>query len=518
MKTLRARTASHAKEGLLALGVWLALFVTNPGGQETVDVEIRRMVARQLWTTGDVTLTSIPSGDLGLAWVRGAHGRWAAPYGIGQTLMFLPFDAAGSLLERLSPPGLRERVAWLPIGLGLLPMIGVFFWLAIRKVLEEEGIDRQWALRGSLAITFGTIVFHYLGQGQEEMLVGLFLTLSVLFALRLRSAPTLGNALLSGAFVGASLITRPIALFSLLIVPALLWSAARETRTRARLFAAAAVPLCLSLLIILWYNFARFGSPFTVGYDRLGHFSKMALDARSPRIFLSLLIGPGFGLLVLSPILLLSIWGFGPLWKRDRFYFVGMTAAVLSCYVFFSAWHDSYNGGVAWGTRYQCHLLPLLALPLTLGLRRLAGLPRWRIVVAAVVGVSLGIQLLSVVAPPHLEYAETGCRNGSSDDALENSPTKGLLALRIQNFARWVTHAGPPPCDDPRGDPVIAATWDRYVPNFWGPVIARRISRGGGPLLALWSGLGILGIVLLAYGTRRALREPLDFHDSLPMT
>jgi hypothetical protein len=139
-------------------------------------------------------------------------------------------------------------------------------------------------------------------------------------------------------------------------------------------------------------------------------------------------------------------------------------------------------------------------------------------VVAAVVGVSLGIQLLSVVAPPHLEHAETGCRNGSSDDALENSPTKGLLALRIQNFARWVTHAGPPPCDDPRGDPVIAATWDRDVPNFWGPVIARRISRGGGPLLVLWSGLGILGIVLLVYGTRSALREPSDSRDSLPMT
>lgn len=495
-----------SNEWMLVLGVWLALFVTNPGRNETVDVEMRQVVARQIWTTGHVTLTSLPHSDMTLAWVPTGPGRWAAPYGIGQSVVFVPFDAVGALLEHLSPPSWRERVGWFPIGLGLLPLLGVGCWLAIRKVLRAQGFDEQWALVGSLALVFGTIVFHYMGQGQEEILVGFFLALSLLFALRLRSAPTARNALLSSIFAGACLITRPVSVFSLLIIPVLFWSAAKDRAARVRLFLPAGAVVIAALLVMLGYNFARFGSPFAIGYDRLGHVSKIAFDARSPKVLATLVFGPGIGLLVLSPLLVLAFWGLGPLWRRDRAYFVGLTASVVSCYLFFSCWHDSYSGGVAWGTRYQCHLLPLYAVPLTLGIQRLVATLNGRRFVVLVTAVSLAIQLLSVVVTHHMEYVESACQDGT-EEALASDLAQGQFVRRVENVLRWVRRAGPPLCDSPEGQRSIDVVWDRYVPNFWGPVIAHRLPRRAALLLfVVWSGLALAAVALLGRATRNLLR------------
>jgi hypothetical protein len=441
-----------------------------------------------------------------LAWVPAGPGRWAAPYGIGQSLVFIPFDAAGALLEHLSPPSWRERVGWLPIGLGLLPLLGVGCWLTIRRVLQVHGFNEQWALVGSLALLFGTIAFHYVGQAQEEMLVAFFLTLSLLFALRLRSAPTARNALLSSLFAGACLVTRPVSVFSLLIIPVLFWSAAKDGAARARLFLPAAAVMFASLLAMLGYNYARFGSLFAIGYDRLGHVSKIAFDARSPKVLATLAFGPGIGLFVLSPLLLLSFWGLAPLWRRDRAYFVGLVASVLSCYLFFSCWHDSYSGGVAWGGRYQCHLLPLYAVPLTLGIQSLIKTVTGRRLVVVVATLSLVIQLLSVVITHHMEYVESACQDGT-EEALANDFAKGQLARRVQNVFRWVRRAGPPHCDSLENQRMMDVVWDRYVPNFWGPVIAHRLSRRPALLLLfIWSGLALAAVALLGRGARNALR------------
>jgi hypothetical protein len=492
------------RERLLILGVWLALIATSPGRNETVDVTMRQAIARSIWTTGHVTLPNPlpPNVAQFIFWVPTGKGTWAAPYGVGQSLVLIPFDVVSAVLERVSPPTWRERIAWFPIGFGLFPLLGVGCWLIIRRVLEQEGVGPSWALVGSLAITFGTIAFHYMGNGQEEILVSFFLILSVSLALRLRAAPRLITAFASGACAGACLITRPISVFSLLIVPFLLWSASDEGRTRARIFAAAGAAMAASLGVVLWYNYARFGNPFTVGYDRLGHFTKIALDHRSPRIVLSLLLGPGFGLFVLSPILVLAFWGLAPLWRLDRSYFLGLGAAVTSCYLFFSAWHDSTSGGVAWGTRYQVHLLPLYALPLTLGIRRLVSERRWRPAVLGLAAVSLAIQLLSVVITTHLEFVQAGCATGELEaEPLATSFRDGQLERRIENVARWLTKAGPPPCA--HAPPTLAVVWDRYVPDFWGPVISHRMSGAAArAVLALWIGCVIAALGSLAVGLR----------------
>src|SRR5262249_14736316 len=160
------------------------------------------------------------------------------------------------------------------------------------------------------------------------------LTLAMLSALRLRLRPTLPTALVAGLFAGACILIRPVSAFALLIVPFLILGIEGPLAKRFRLLTMAGLSFVVVISIALWYNVARFGNPFMIGYDRLGHVSKVAFDGRSPKILLSLLLGPGFGLLILSPALLIAIYGIRWLWKRDRCYVVGMSHALLSCYLF----------------------------------------------------------------------------------------------------------------------------------------------------------------------------------------
>ena len=487
---------------LIGLGLWLLLVATNPGRNETLDVEMRRVVARQLWSEGRVSISELPS-DSRDTWIPVGESRWVAPYGVGQSLVFVPFDAAGAALERFGPASLRERVAWLPIGLGLLPLVGVAWWYAMLRLLAAWGLPRPWPLAGATLMSLGTLIFHYSGQGQEESLVGLCLAASLLFAVRLRESGRLFDAAMAGLFAGFCLLTRPVSVFALLCVPAVLLGTRRSWPERLRLLAVSGVAVLAVMSVSLLYNDARFGEPFTVGYDRLGHFTKLSLDARSPAILFSLLLGPGVGLLVLSPALLFALPGIKALWREDRWYVAGLLAAVASCLLFFASWHDSYTGGGAWGTRYQCHLLSLFALPVAVGARRLWE-GRGRRLVLAVAAASVLLQMVSVFATYHLEVYQASCE-GRSDAPFRLALRDGQLGRRLENLGRWVADLpprAPQGCEAP-----IALMWERYVPNFWGPVFAERLGGRGAPVLAVWLALLAASLALLAAGWRRVSRD-----------
>jgi hypothetical protein len=256
----------------------------------------------------------------------------------------------------------------------------------------------------------------------------------------------------------------------------------------------------------------------------MGHLSQFAFDGRSPKVLVSLLFGPGAGLLVLSPVLAIAICGMHQLWKRDRPYVVGMLVALLSCYSFFSAWHEFYAPG--WGTRYQIHILPLLAIPVALGLQRLAVTARGRALAVVVFALSVGIQSLSVFATQHIEHFQAECEaiafygkqelglmsEGRWDERLLNSPVHGQLERRVQNLVRWAAGAPPPPLPDLECRSTMATMWDRYIPNFWGPVYAHRLARSDKWILLFWSMLFGASLLAIGVGLRRELRrmEELD--------
>lgn len=179
-----------------------------------------------------------------------------------------------------------------------------------------------------------------------------------------RGAAAAGLAgLLAGGAVISEYTVAPIAL--VLAVRAL----ARPDKRRLAAFAlGAAVPLA----ILLAYNAACFGSPFTLSsareadpaYAALAERGIFGLGAPSARVARELLLGPTRGVLLFSPFLLWSLGGALRWWRsgKDRAdcaFVLGATGLFALALTGYPNWH----GGWSLGSRYLLPAVLLAALP-----------------------------------------------------------------------------------------------------------------------------------------------------------
>src|SRR5436309_1410968 len=100
-----------------ALGLFLLFAAFSPGRLISVDTGLRLSVTRQIWRHGSFHLNErevagnglVPNAGDGLL-VRVTAGRTTF-YGIGQSLVFVPFDMVGAVLGSFG----GERAALLPL-------------------------------------------------------------------------------------------------------------------------------------------------------------------------------------------------------------------------------------------------------------------------------------------------------------------------------------------------------------------------------------------------------------------
>ncbi|MBI3965493.1 MAG: hypothetical protein HY329_07640, partial [Chloroflexi bacterium] len=131
-------------------------------------------------------------------------------------------------------------------------------------------------------------------------------------------------------------------------------------------FTAGAVP---PLLLLAWYNWAAFGSPFTLGYASLGGLPKFQegmsrglLGVTWPDLgaLWGITFSPYRGLFLLSPWLLLAVPGVWLAWRR-RPTEAALLAAVPIAYLLFNSAYFFWEGGDSLGPRHTVPALPFLA-------------------------------------------------------------------------------------------------------------------------------------------------------------
>lgn len=127
------------------------------------------------------------------------------------------------------------------------------------------------------------------------------------------------------------------------------------------------------LLLLPFTNWLCFDSPFTLGYStnaflwmREGFFGITLLP--NPSALFLLLFSGGKGLLFWSPCMALAIPGFRELYARNSALClaIGGSAALLTLFI---ATTGNPGGGMAVGPRYLAPVIPLLILPMVLGLQ-----------------------------------------------------------------------------------------------------------------------------------------------------
>src|SRR5580658_6687977 len=255
---------------LLALAASLIAFVVQSGELGTADTQHRDQSAHAFWTAEPpVFPQEYP--EFG---VHGRGGKLQSWYGIGQSLILLPADIAGTYVERLpvfagyngNDPSVRNIV----ISYSINVLINVLTALFCFRFLRQLSFDRKQSVAGTLALLLLTTHLHYTQNMMENNYIFLLTLAGFSYQYEwLRNNSR--RALLIGSLAfGLNLLTRLTtgldlmagACFALL---ALWFEGVRgaELWNRCRTYVAISFPLYIFFgLLDRLYQYYRFGSFF----------------------------------------------------------------------------------------------------------------------------------------------------------------------------------------------------------------------------------------------------------------
>jgi hypothetical protein len=254
--------------------------------------------------------------------------------------------------------------------------------------------SRRNAMVVALTFALGTCAWSIASQNMWQQTVTMFfLVLGVAPFVRAPDDP--GSTLVSGLGLGAAVACRPTSVVLVLCI-----GVYRFLRHRKSL-----VPFALGLLpfplLIGVYNQRFFGSPFVIAQELVGHVMANAKTGnpnlwQTPFIegFVGLVGSPSRGVLVFSPVLLLTLPGIRKVWRGER---LPILKPVLFGMLFTMAlqckWFDWW-GGWAYGYRPWLDSIPLLCLFLIPGLEDVMTAPRKRAVYFAALAWCVFVQFV----------------------------------------------------------------------------------------------------------------------------
>jgi hypothetical protein len=388
----------------------------NPGNFGTIDTLRRLQVAR--W----IRLGEPPVAPSDTVFgITGKDGNKQTWYGIGQSLVLVPFDAvasgtAGALLTRSGLEAEKQQQIVVLVIAFLMQSCIAFscLWMAY-SVLRLFNFSERESVTGALALLFATTCLQYVQSAQENNLL-LLLALIALYAIRrFQRGDGSAWAVLAGAGCAFAIIVR----LPSVLETAVLFGFAISVGDRTKQFAFGFVPpvLC-GLAVDRWYQWHRFGD---VLGTYMGVFGRQARPAGVPASFpFSYPFWKGFAgtlfsgdksIFLFDPLLLVLLFLIALRWRTLHAHVrkaLAWFGVLLIAYSVIYAKYFDFGGDVAWGHRFvtlPVHLLSLFAVPLLLRLGKelpaVAARVAWSIVFCSVL-----LQAASTAVAPNLEVSQ----------------------------------------------------------------------------------------------------------------
>jgi hypothetical protein len=514
---------------LLGLTALLTAVLLQSGEMGSVDTSMRLQNTHSFWTSEPpVRPEDYP--DFGLIGRNGTiHGRW----GIGQSILMLPFDMLGTYLAGLPisesfeghDPSVREMV----VSYSGNTLVCVLAVLVCFRFLRRLEFTVNQALAGALGLLFGTTFLHYTQNMMENNLIMLLDLTGFCFQFEWLRSGRARALLLGSATLGANLLVRlttamdiiACGLFLLLIVG---MEGVRESSLRQRLASFTRVVLPVYVFFFAMdplYQWYRYGSIFNT---YAGIFAQQMrerepdLPAKFPWTtpwhegILGPLITPEKSIFLFDPLIVATLVLALLLWKHMRGQtkaWVLATGGLVCAYIVFYARFFDWSGDFAWGDRYvsmPVELLAMMAIPLLLRhraqLRTVLRRIGWGIVAASIV-----VQLASVVFWHPLEVYQVMTLGPSFVVGLR---FKNIVADILGKYEQWGL----------TNDWMWKDPWQRFhstTPYFMPFMLWRDGSIRPGSahaLIAAWFLLvaALIGVLVLirAKARKDAFQEPLD--------
>ncbi len=526
------RRVSLSPVALLVVAVALLTAMIQSGELGTADTTRRLQVTHSLWTSAP-QVTRADYAEFGSV---GRGGQIYAWYGIGQSLLMLAADVAGTAAEhapwwhRYVQSRATPQIRGIAVSVTTNVLLNVLTALVALRFLELLGFSRVQSIAGTLALICATTHLHYAQNMQENNYIFL-LTLTGLW-LQLRWASSAERRWLwwGAVALGLNLLTRMttaldvmgVAIFLLLVG---VFARARDEGTvRAELLSARRAKEYLRTVLPVYaafvfldrlYQFVRFGS-WTSTYMRLQADRQMRLDPTLPKNFpfsghwfqggvhsglLGPLVEPEKSIFVFDPLFGLALVLTVVLWRRMlpvvRAYAVAMLV-LLTAYMVFYARYFAWAGDFAWGDRYissVVELFAMLAVPLLMRYRRELGHVVW-VCGCCLAAASAAIQAASLAFWLPLEIYQI--------DAMGHDAW--TVALRFRNICALATGRPMPAGIELPG--AVTDSWDALHVRTWNfmPALMRHVGMAPSWVVRLLDVVWVVMAIALVFVVVRMVR------------
>lgn len=414
-------------------GLLTCLYLLTAAGNIVFDSDsssARYEVTRSMVERFDV---AIPD-DTGL---RGKDGRDYSWYGLGYSLLSVPFYLAGKWTG-ISP---ETTVSILNQLAGAATGVVLFLFS------NTLGYSRRASLTVTLFYSLGTMAWPLTKQPFDHTVETLFVLLSVYLSCRHLTEKKPVHILLAGLSLGTAFMTRPTAILAIPPLMLLLYTHRSEIRgdeyrpgMMVKCFVLFLMAFLPCLLVSMWYNYYRFGSILESGPALMG--ARTGVDFFTGTPFLTGLAGfltsPGKGLFFYSPIALLFFVGIRPFYRRYPGQALCFIMLILS-YLFFHSKNVYWHGDWGWGPRYLLASLPFFIIPAA----ELLDSPSWRSrsarrnCVYFLFAVSVVIQLAAVSVNPAKYFVDLQVNKGIKFTVASGKGVQPIIEPPIENYFHW---------------------------------------------------------------------------------
>ena len=312
----------------------------------------------------EVTASIVEKYDLSVSdgfGVKGKDGRYYSYYGLGWSVLAVPFY----ILGKFARGGSESLVCIMQLLAGAVTVTVVFLFCV------SLGYSDRSSLVSAIFYGFGSMAWPLAKQPFEHVVETLFVLLSVYFLYLFTMKNKISRLILSVVFMGIALTIR---LTTILILPALFFiggafclnnTSLKDSMKILFKYVIAYITVLLPfLIIIIWYNYYRFGSIYETGYQLIA--AKTGLDYFYGTPLLTslrgFLLSPGKGIFYYSPVALLFFIPIVPFYRKHSALAVSFIMIISSNFLFFSKYHY-WHGDWAWGPRYLLVILPFMIIP-----------------------------------------------------------------------------------------------------------------------------------------------------------
>jgi hypothetical protein len=444
----RENAAQALAVGLFLLAVYL---LTYSDQFHSSDGQAMFAVTESLVRRGDYDINQL----LWMGQQQGTYGLDGELYcrkGIAASLLSLPLAWLGLVV-----PFWGVVQTTLLFNAVVTALTGLFLYLYVNRL----GYPTSTSLVLSLVFGLGTLAWPYAKYDFSDPLASLSLLAAAYFLLRYRDNGQTSDTFWAGTSLGLAVATRfantiTLPLFGLLLLAYIVTRDKGQGIMRDKsLFTihyplppifAFAFPLALIALLLGGYNYARYGNVLETGYLPQEKFSTPWLEGIS-----GLLVSPGRGLFLYTPVLLVSLLAIPAFVKRHRLE-AALALLVSASYVLVYGRWFFWHAGYAWGPRFLVPIVPFAVILMAPLVDKLSG-KRW-LAFAALCLVSVVIQILGLSVDFTLfqegllfRFRDLRMFDPRTYFELQFSPLLGQWALlRLENldFA-WVRVMGSPP-------------------------------------------------------------------------